>query len=98
MDKQEPHHAVPVFPTTVYPCAIDYAENGAEALKLWQAGNYQLLLTDIRMPEMDGVEFTRHLSRMNYPGSLILFSGVGIRILKTVEKLAIEHELQVLGV
>jgi sensor c-di-GMP phosphodiesterase-like protein len=50
------------------------------------------------MPEMDGVEFTRHLARMNYAGSLILSSGEGIRILKTVEKLAIEHELQVLGV
>ncbi len=36
--------------------AVDYAENGIEALKLWKIGNYQLLLTDIRMPEMDGYE------------------------------------------
>ena len=36
-------------------CA-DYATNGVEALALWASGNYPLLLTDIRMPEMDGHE------------------------------------------
>jgi PAS domain S-box-containing protein len=32
----------------------DYATSGLEALSLWKSGNYSLLLTDIRMPEMDG--------------------------------------------
>ena len=57
-----------------------------------------VVICDLNMPEMDGVEFTRHLAKQDYPGSLIFSSGEGIRILKTVEKLAIEHELQVLGV
>lgn len=34
----------------------DFASNGAEALKLWRSRDYPLLLTDIRMPEMDGIE------------------------------------------
>ena len=50
------------------------------------------------MPGMDGVEFIRYLARRRYRGSLILTSGEDLRILKTVEKLAIEHELRVLGV
>lgn len=37
-------------------CQADFAENGVEALKLWQGGNYNLLMTDIRMPVMDGYE------------------------------------------
>jgi PAS domain S-box-containing protein len=37
----------------------DYANNGVEALKLWNSGKYQLLLTDIRMPEMDGYELIK---------------------------------------
>jgi CheY-like chemotaxis protein/anti-sigma regulatory factor (Ser/Thr protein kinase) len=39
----------------------DYADNGVEALKLWKTGDYQLVLTDIRMPEMDGYELVREI-------------------------------------
>jgi EAL domain-containing protein (putative c-di-GMP-specific phosphodiesterase class I)/DNA-binding response OmpR family regulator len=76
------------------------ALSGQGALEVLQQtqGSIDVIICDLNMPEMDGVEFTRHLAKMNYAGSLILSSGEGIRILKTVEKLAIEHELQVLGV
>jgi CheY-like chemotaxis protein/HPt (histidine-containing phosphotransfer) domain-containing protein len=36
----------------------DIASNGREALKLWQRGDYGLLLTDLHMPEMDGYVLT----------------------------------------
>jgi CheY-like chemotaxis protein len=39
----------------------DFAENGVEALKLWQSGKYNLLMTDIRMPEMDGYELIKQV-------------------------------------
>ena len=39
--------------------SADYANNGVEALKLWNSGKYRLLLTDIRMPEMDGYQLIR---------------------------------------
>jgi signal transduction histidine kinase/CheY-like chemotaxis protein len=39
----------------------DYAENGSEALRLWETGKYTLLLTDIRMPVMDGNELIRRI-------------------------------------
>lgn len=34
--------------------AAEVAANGKEALHLWRAGRYALLLTDLHMPEMDG--------------------------------------------
>jgi CheY-like chemotaxis protein/HPt (histidine-containing phosphotransfer) domain-containing protein len=34
--------------------AAEIADNGAEALRLWRAGRYGLLLTDLHMPDMDG--------------------------------------------
>ena len=34
--------------------AAEIADNGAEALRLWTAGDYALLLTDLHMPDMDG--------------------------------------------
>ncbi len=36
----------------------DIANNGREALELWQSGDYGLLFTDLHMPEMDGYELT----------------------------------------
>jgi two-component system, sensor histidine kinase and response regulator len=39
--------------------AADLAENGAVALAAWRAGTPVLVLTDVHMPEMDGLELTR---------------------------------------
>jgi len=36
----------------------DIANNGREALKRWQSGDYAILLADLHMPEMDGYELT----------------------------------------
>jgi PAS domain S-box-containing protein len=34
--------------------AAEFAHDGAEALRMWQAGRYALLLSDLHMPLMDG--------------------------------------------
>jgi len=38
---------------------VDTADNGQEARRKVQAGEYDLVLTDVRMPQMDGVELYR---------------------------------------
>ena len=45
---------------------IAEAENGEEALALLKKHDIQLVITDIRMPVMDGLELTRRISR-EYP-------------------------------
>lgn len=43
--------------------SVDEAENGRQALKKLGTGSYSILLTDIRMPEMDGITLLREASR-----------------------------------
>ncbi|SHM68697.1 Response regulator receiver domain-containing protein [Duganella sacchari] len=56
-----------------------------------------VILIDLNMPGMDGVEFVRHLVTHGYTGSLVLVSGEDGRILKSAHALAVAHRLDVLG-
>lgn len=49
----------------------DEAADGAEGLEKLKEGAYDLLLSDIRMPVMDGIELT-HQAKLAYPGLKIL--------------------------
>jgi len=80
--------------TTVATC-----DNGRAALELvdTQGAHPDLILLDLNMPEMDGVEFVRHLVEHRYTGSLILFSGEDEQMLQAAEKLVRAHKIPVLG-
>lgn len=58
--------------------SIDKALNGVEALKLVEQNpDYDLVVTDIRMPQMDGIELSRILTE-KYPNiPVVVFSGHG---------------------
>jgi EAL domain-containing protein (putative c-di-GMP-specific phosphodiesterase class I) len=56
-----------------------------------------VILLDLNMPDMDGIEFVRHLVERRYSGGLILMSGEGERVLQTAEKLIEAHDLALLG-
>ena len=52
---------------------VGMAANGVEALALLEAEPADLVITDIRMPVMDGVELARHLGRLE-PAPAVIFS------------------------
>jgi two-component system, sensor histidine kinase and response regulator len=40
---------------------VTVAENGQKAVDLWAAGNYDIILMDVQMPELDGHDATRQI-------------------------------------
>jgi len=58
---------------------VHEASNGAEALALINENPFDLILSDINMPVMDGLEFIRHLKEMengkNIPIVMITTEG-----------------------
>ncbi len=74
-------------------------EDGACALGeiLSKHGNDDLIFCDLHMPGTDGVELVRELGHMKYQGGLVLISGEDVSILQTVEKLALDYRLRLLG-
>ncbi len=84
---------------TVGLTAVTVCESGREALEYLDLSSYppDLILLDINMPEMDGLEFVRHLAKRQYSGGVILVSGENERMLQAAEKLVQMYKITSLG-
>ncbi len=56
-----------------------------------------LIVLDLMMPDMDGIEVMRLLSEQNCRAGIVLMSGISKRVLETAEKLAHSLNLVVVG-
>jgi len=56
---------------------IDEAENGEEGLKKFGGKAYDVVLCDIKMPRMDGIEFLERAGELNPDVPVIMISGHG---------------------
>ena len=53
------------------------AENGAEALRIFKEVSPPIVLTDIKMPRMDGIELLQKVKRDNPEAEVIMITGHG---------------------
>ena len=78
------------FPLTI----ADEAANGVEAIDVINRGGIDIVLTDIRMPIMDGIEVARHVAKMPSPPKLIFVTAFDQYAVKAFELNAIDYLLK----
>lgn len=78
---------------------IGTARSAEAALALIRADPtaVDVLVSDLNMPGMDGIEFLRTLSTEGFAGGVILLSGEGARVLQTVQRILGQGQLVFLG-
>ncbi len=55
-------------------CICACAENGKQALELVQQNPPDIIITDVSMPDMNGVELCEHIQKMEIPTKVIVLS------------------------
>jgi two-component system response regulator AlgR len=78
-----------------FPLAIvDEARNGREALEVINREKVDIVLLDIRMPEIDGMEAARHIAGMAEPPAIIFTTAFDSYAIKAFEVNAIDYLLK----
>jgi two-component system response regulator AlgR len=78
-----------------FPLAIvDEARTGREVLGVVEREKVDIVLLDIRMPEMDGMEAARHLAGMEAPPAIIFTTAFDSYAIKAFEVNAIDYLLK----
>jgi len=54
---------------------VVYAQNGEQGLELYKDNNFELVITDIRMPKMDGIEMSKEIKKINPNQNIIISSA-----------------------
>ena len=70
------------------------AANGVEALRLLEDAAVDVVLADIRMPVMDGVELARHLARLPAPPALVFVTAYDQYAVQAFELAAVDYLLK----
>lgn len=78
---------------------VDSVLRASEALERLQRGSRMpdVVLCDLNMPEIDGIQFIESLGATPWDGSLILLSGEGLRLLDAATQLARTLGIHVIG-
>jgi two-component system response regulator AlgR len=70
---------------------VGEAQHGREALEMLQSAPADLVLTDIHMPDMDGIELARHLLKLSHPPVVIFTTAFHEHAVQAFEVNAVDY-------
>ena len=73
---------------------VGEAGNGREALEKLSETHADVVLMDIRMPQMDGIELAQHLNKLSKPPTIIFTTAYDAYAIKAFELHAIDYLLK----
>jgi EAL domain-containing protein (putative c-di-GMP-specific phosphodiesterase class I)/AmiR/NasT family two-component response regulator len=80
--------------------SVSDADNGRKAIDMIRMETGQpvdIVFCDLNMPEMDGLEFLRHLGREQQNISIVIISSLGSKLLVSAGKMAQMYGIKLLG-
>lgn len=75
-------------------CVVGEARNGQEVLSLAEQTQVGLVLLDIRMPGMDGIEAAQHLQKLSQPPAVIFTTAYDAYAVKAFDMNAVDYLLK----
>ena len=92
------HAICEAFFRSKFHCPILSATTGAEALEIVgeQQRKLSLILCDLKMPDVDGVQFLRQIKEIDSKIPVIIISGEADRIIALAESIAVSHEINII--
>lgn len=73
---------------------LNEAENGVEALKIWSISPADVILLDIRMPNMDGLETAQIFTQLENPPVVIFTTAYDEHAIQAFEANAVDYLLK----
>jgi len=77
VDDEEPIRALFGEFLTHHGHTVRFASNGRNALEIFKNENFDVVITDLLMPEMEGIETIREMRRLKPTAKIIAISGGG---------------------
>jgi len=56
--------------------SIDYASNGHKAIEMATGNNYNLIIMDLKMPEINGIEASRQIKKLKPDTNIVASSAI----------------------
>ena len=56
-------------------CRCESAKNDVEAIQIARRNSLEAVVTDLEMPEMDGIDLTKELSRLSFDVPVMIMTG-----------------------
>jgi DNA-binding NtrC family response regulator len=76
-DNETARKQIQVFLETEPDLAVDAAANGSDALKALNDRPYSVIVTDLKMPRVDGLQLLEEVQKRRLPADVIITTGFG---------------------